>query len=84
MTFSNEVGLMLGNELMRGYKVTIYPNLTIVEGHRGLAQYSAESIKLRLDGKRCLVVTGQNFVIKNSSKDEIMFSGNIACVEVQQ
>ena len=66
------------------FKVTMFSNLLLVEGYKGVANYTASQVRLRLSGKKCMVIYGENFNIKYSNKDEINICGKINKIEVEE
>ena len=68
--------------LMGSYKYSVFGGHTVVlEGHKGIADYSVDSIVFSL-GKSQLKIVGANLRIKCLEKQFAVIVGNIAGVEV--
>lgn len=80
---SGKLGLAAGDSVC-GYKVTLYGAAGVVaEGHKGIYYYSSETVKVRIKGG-LIAVEGKNLVIKETKPDELVISGNVNCVRVEE
>lgn len=62
-------------------RITIIGNAQItIENHRGLELFSSQLLRLRIEGG-ALEIAGENLVIRNILKNEVLIEGTIQRVE---
>ncbi len=69
-------------ENVLGNKVTIFDDMTVIEGHNGIVTFTSELVKVRV-GKKVLVLVGKNFRIVTCSANDMIVQGDIQNVEIQ-
>ncbi len=78
---SNICGLELAT-LIKDYKYSLFGGHTaVVEGHKGIVEYSLEAIGFALH-KGVLRVKGKNLRVKCMENGFAVVVGDVACVEV--
>lgn len=84
-SFSRCIDQLCGSEItsLATYKYSVFGGNTLVlEGHKGICNYSRDKISFKL-GKCCLVVVGNNLQLKCLDIRFAVVVGQIAKVEVQ-
>lgn len=80
MSFFNDIILKLGldiNDSIGGHKITIIDSKgVLIEGHRGLLDYTKNHVLIRLK-KGNITVNGDNLSIIELNEDELYIKGKI-------
>jgi sporulation protein YqfC len=57
-------------------------NRMLIENHRGIAEYEDQKIQINVSYGR-IVVCGQNLKLRKMSKEKLVITGKICCINLQ-
>jgi len=57
-------------------------NRILIENHRGIIAYEVRQIQIKVSFG-CIVVCGQNLKLRNMSKEKLVITGKICCINLQ-